>query len=114
MDDREERDIDVVRTRLIQRYPDLDSGVIEDLIAAELGRFDGCRVRDFVPLLVERAAARTLDATFCHPPAHLEPTLTPDVPAIPHTPARIETAVPTASTIRGVRRVFARRSPRLL
>ncbi|WP_420855106.1 three-helix bundle dimerization domain-containing protein [Rhodococcus koreensis] len=25
-------------------------------------RFDGCRIRDFVPLLVERAASRSLDA----------------------------------------------------
>ncbi|WP_085990423.1 MULTISPECIES: three-helix bundle dimerization domain-containing protein [Rhodococcus] len=27
------------------------------------GRFEGCRIRDFVPLLIERAATRTLDAT---------------------------------------------------
>ena len=63
MDGNEEHDIDVVRTRLIQRYPDLDPAVIEDLIEASLRRFDGFRIRDFVPLLIERAATRTLDAT---------------------------------------------------
>ena len=114
MGDREEHDLDVVRTRLIQRYPDLDSGVIEDLIVAALGRFDGCRIRDFVPLLVERAATRTLDATFRHPPVHPEPTRTPEVPTTVHIEAPLEPAVRAASSIPGVRRVFARRSPRLL
>jgi hypothetical protein len=109
MDDREEHDIDVVRIRLIQRYPDLDSEVLENLIVAVLGRFDGCRVRDFVPLLVERAATRTLDATYSRAPAHPAPLRTPDAP----TTALIEPVVPAASSIGGVRRVVARRSPRL-
>ncbi|MFD6064873.1 three-helix bundle dimerization domain-containing protein [Rhodococcus wratislaviensis] len=108
MDDREAHDIEVVRSRLIQRYPDLESDVLENLIVAVLGRFDGCRVRDFVPLLVERAATRTLDATYSRAPAPPVPIAT-DVP----TTAPIEPVVPAAS-IGGVRRVFARRSPRLL
>jgi hypothetical protein len=109
MDDREEHDIDVVRSRLIQRYPELDSEVLENLIVAVLGRFAGCRVRDFVPLLVERAATRTLDATYRRAPAYPVPMPTADVPPT----ARIEPAVPATSSIRGVRHAFARRSPRL-
>ena len=109
MDDREEHDIDVVRSRLIQRYPDLAPEVVEDLIVAVLGRFDGCRIRDFVPLLVERAATRTLDSTYSRTPADPEPVRTPELPITAHT----ESAVRVAISIRGVRRVFARRSPRL-
>ncbi|MDV6247985.1 hypothetical protein [Rhodococcus opacus] len=102
MDDREEHEIDVVRTRLIERYPDLDPVVVEGVIVAALGRLDGCRVRDFVPLLVERAATRTLGATLRGPLTPAAPVLTPEVPA-PQVTIRI----------RGVRRIFVRRSPRL-
>ncbi len=109
MDGNEEHDIDVVRARLIQRYPDLDPAVIEDLIEASLRRFDGCRIRDFVPLLIERAATRTLDATYSGAPAQPEPLHTPELPITPHT----EPAVRAAISSRGVRRVFARHSPRL-
>ncbi|MEN0134405.1 MAG: hypothetical protein AAGC80_04625 [Rhodococcus sp. (in: high G+C Gram-positive bacteria)] len=109
MDDREEHDLDVVRSRLIQRYPDLDSAVLENLIVALLGRFDGCRVRDFVPLLVERAATRTLDTNYSRAPARPAPMPPADVP----TTAHIEAVVPAASSIRGVRQVLVRRSPRL-
>ncbi|MFC0449114.1 three-helix bundle dimerization domain-containing protein [Rhodococcus jostii] len=103
MDDREEHDIDVVRTRLMQRYPDLGPEVVEDLIEAALGRFEGCRVRDFVPLLVERAATRTLDATDSRPATSAAPVLTPELFPAP----------PVTISIRGARRIFARRTPRL-
>ncbi|PBC39170.1 hypothetical protein CJ179_37660 [Rhodococcus sp. ACS1] len=109
MDDSEEHDIDVVRSRLIQRYPDLDPEVVEDLIVVVLARFDGCRIRNFVPLLVERAATRTLDATYSHPPAYPETVRTLEVPTTAHP----EPAVRSAPNIRGVRRIFAPRSPRL-
>lgn len=107
MDDSEKHNIDVVRTRLIQRYPHLDPEVIEDLIEASLLRFDGCRIRDFVPLLIERAATRTLDATPSRAPAPPEPMLTPELPATHTGPA-----VPAAISSSAVRRVFARHSPR--
>jgi hypothetical protein len=108
MDDSEEHDIDVVRTRLIQRYPDLDPALIEDLIEASLRRFDGCRIRDFVPLLVERAAARTLDATNSRAPAHPEPMHTPELPT-----TQTESGVHATISSRGMRRLFVHRSPRL-
>ncbi|MDT2008072.1 hypothetical protein FXW78_34140 [Rhodococcus opacus] len=107
MDDREEHEIDVVRTRLIERYPDLDPVVVEDLIEAALGRLDGCRVRDFVPLLVERAATRTLDAAHSRPVMPAAPVRTPELPPTP------PTAPAVMISIRGVRRIFVHRSPRL-
>ncbi|MDV7243527.1 MULTISPECIES: three-helix bundle dimerization domain-containing protein [Rhodococcus] len=109
MDDTEERDIDVVRTRLIQRFPDLEPGVVEDLVVATLHRFDGCRIRDFVPLLVERAATRTLDATYSRAPMLAEPALTTEVLATSH-PDPVARPLTSSGRVRGV---FARRSPRL-
>ena len=63
MDVTEQQHIDAVRARLHQQYPDLDPTMVEGVINAAYHRFDGCRIRDFVPLLVERAAARALDTT---------------------------------------------------
>ncbi|MFE5706082.1 three-helix bundle dimerization domain-containing protein [Rhodococcus koreensis] len=57
----EEQHIDVVRRRLQGRFPDLDTRLIDEAIDAAHHRFDGRPVRDFVPLLVERAAATTLN-----------------------------------------------------
>jgi hypothetical protein len=110
MDDNERQNIDVVRIRLIQRFPDLEPGVVEDLIEATLHRFDDCRIRDFVPLLVERAAARTLDATSSRTPTlPAEPMLATELSALsPPEP------VPRSAMSRGrVWGVFARRSPGL-
>ncbi|WP_009480192.1 three-helix bundle dimerization domain-containing protein [Rhodococcus sp. JVH1] len=73
------------------------------------GRFEGCRIRDFVPLLIERAATRTLDAAYSRAPAQPEPLHTPELPTTPHT----EPAVRATISSRGGRRVFARHSPRL-
>lgn len=61
MDVTEQQHIDAVRSRLYQRYPDLDPTTVDCMIYAAHHRFDGCRIRDFVPLLVERAAVRALD-----------------------------------------------------
>ena len=63
MDVTERQHIDAVRTRLYQRYPDLDPTTVDGMIHSAQHRFDGCRIRDFVPLLVERAAIRALDNT---------------------------------------------------
>ena len=109
MDDNEKHALDVVRARLFQRYPDLEPEIVEDLIAAALDRFDGCRVRDFVPLLIERATTRTLDATYSRTPAPPEPIRTSELPATAHA----EPAVISSGRVRGVRGAFARRAPRL-
>jgi hypothetical protein len=100
--------IDVVRIRLGQRYPDLDPEVVGGLIEATLGRLDGCRIRDFVPLLVERAATRTLDATYHRAPESREPMRTPEPPAVTETGE-----VRTASSVRVRWAVLVRRSSRL-
>ncbi|MFD9668402.1 three-helix bundle dimerization domain-containing protein [Rhodococcus sp. NPDC059968] len=57
----ETQHIDAVRARLYPRYPDLHPYVVDEAIDTALHRFDGCPIRDFVPLLVERAATRALD-----------------------------------------------------
>ncbi|MCC8930134.1 three-helix bundle dimerization domain-containing protein [Rhodococcus sp. I2R] len=59
----EEHHIDAVRDRLDAAFPDVPRRVIEDAIAAELARFEGRRVRDFVPLLVERNARESIRST---------------------------------------------------
>lgn len=103
MGDNERQNIDVVRIRLIQRFPNLEPGVVEDLIEATLHRFDDCRIRDFVPLLVERAAMRTLDATYSSAPMlAAEPVLATEEPVI--------RSVTSSGKVWGV---FVRRSPRL-
>ncbi|MEU2003311.1 three-helix bundle dimerization domain-containing protein [Rhodococcus sp. NPDC019627] len=103
MDDNERQNIDVVRIRLIQRFPNLEPGVVEDLIEATLHRFDDCRIRDFVPLLVERSATRTLDAVYCR------------APMLPTEPLLVNEEPDTRSVTSSgkVWSVFARRSPRL-
>ncbi|MFD6065228.1 three-helix bundle dimerization domain-containing protein [Rhodococcus wratislaviensis] len=75
MDVSEAQHIDAVRARLYRRNPDLHPYVVDEAIDTALHRFDGCPIRDFVPLLVERAATRALDASpirsprTAHPPA---------------------------------------------
>ncbi|QQZ14450.1 MULTISPECIES: universal stress protein [Rhodococcus] len=59
----EPRQIDSVRKHLSRKYPDTDPGTIDEAVSWALRRFDGTKVRDFVPLLVERAATETLDDT---------------------------------------------------
>ncbi|MDN3458028.1 MULTISPECIES: three-helix bundle dimerization domain-containing protein [Rhodococcus] len=45
-----------VITRLISRYPNVPPPEIENRVRTIHQRFAGCRIRDFVPLLVEKAA----------------------------------------------------------
>ncbi|MFZ2173472.1 MAG: universal stress protein [Rhodococcus sp. (in: high G+C Gram-positive bacteria)] len=59
----EPRHIESVSKRLSRKFPDTDPGTIDEAISWALHRFDGTKVRDFVPLLVERAATETLDDT---------------------------------------------------
>ena len=48
--------------RLERRYPDYDEARLFALIADELEAFDGARMRDYVPVLVERNVVRRLRA----------------------------------------------------
>ncbi|WP_420855044.1 three-helix bundle dimerization domain-containing protein [Rhodococcus pseudokoreensis] len=50
-----------MREHLIQRYHHLAHDRVEDAVAAAHHRFGDYRIRDFVPLLVERAATHALD-----------------------------------------------------
>jgi hypothetical protein len=56
----EDRAIDEVVTRLSERFPALARDHVHAIVQEELHRFDGGRVRDFVPVLVERAAKKRL------------------------------------------------------
>ncbi|MGW4339719.1 three-helix bundle dimerization domain-containing protein [Rhodococcus koreensis] len=63
----EEQHLDAVRDRLARRFPDLDPDLVDRAIDLAHHRFDGRPVRDFVPLLVERAATVTLGGGVSHP-----------------------------------------------
>ncbi|MDR6905787.1 hypothetical protein J2X63_001473 [Agromyces sp. 3263] len=58
----EDRAIDEVVSRLSERFPTVSPEHIEAVVDEELHKFDGGRVRDFVPVLVERAAKKRLKA----------------------------------------------------
>ncbi|MFD9667111.1 three-helix bundle dimerization domain-containing protein [Rhodococcus sp. NPDC059968] len=62
MDVTERQHVDAVRTLLVRRYQFVDPHLVAEMVDTAHHRFDGCRIRDFVPLLVERAAIRSLDA----------------------------------------------------
>lgn len=46
--------------RLAAKYPHVPESEIRQLATDEFGRYDGAHVRDFVPVLVERAVAARL------------------------------------------------------
>ncbi|MGY4856355.1 three-helix bundle dimerization domain-containing protein [Cryobacterium sp. AP23] len=52
--------IDQVIDRLSQRFPSLEREHIADVVQEEHGQLEEGRVRDFVPVLVEKAAKRRL------------------------------------------------------
>jgi len=52
--------IDQVIDRLSQRFPTLDRDHIANIVEEEHGQLDEGRVRDFVPVLVEKAAKKRL------------------------------------------------------
>ncbi len=70
MDVTEEQRIDAVRAHLIQRYQFLDADRVDTAIQAAHHRFDGCQIRGFVPLLVERAATPRPRRIPDHHPVH--------------------------------------------
>jgi hypothetical protein len=49
-----------VVNRLRQSYPDIAASAVEAAVHQNHARFDGRRVREFVPLFVERGARREL------------------------------------------------------
>lgn len=56
----EEALIDEVRCRLAQKYDQGPPDDVASVVQTAQARFDGCAVRDFVPLLVERRAGQEL------------------------------------------------------
>ncbi|WP_072804286.1 three-helix bundle dimerization domain-containing protein [Rhodococcoides yunnanense] len=58
--DYESLQIEQVIERLTARYPFVSAGAIGHTVRTIHKRFDECRIRDFVPLLVEKAARRDL------------------------------------------------------
>lgn len=61
MDAEEERRmIDQVGQRLAAAHPDIPAESVDAAVVAAHARFEGRRIRDFVPLFVERAAKTNL------------------------------------------------------
>ncbi|MET4613454.1 hypothetical protein ABIC28_004457 [Rhodococcus sp. PvR044] len=58
--DDEGRHIEFVVERLTKKHPELSASTVLDTVAHAHRHFDGRRVRDFVPLLVERNAEAEL------------------------------------------------------
>jgi hypothetical protein len=50
---------DIVR-RLGQRFPQVANNLLREVVAQCQGDFEGCRIRDYVPILVERTAITRL------------------------------------------------------
>ncbi|MYR08162.1 hypothetical protein GTV32_18485 [Gordonia sp. SID5947] len=59
-DNDERRQIDEVRARLTEVHTGRSSDDVAGVVEAAYRHFDGIRVRDFVPLLVERRANQEL------------------------------------------------------
>lgn len=55
-----------VTVRLQEGFPNLSPQQVEEVVMAVMGRFRGSKVPDFLPVLVEREALRTLR----HPSGH--------------------------------------------
>ena len=49
-----------IQRRLIGEFPSVSPVVVDTLIRAEHARFEGSRIRDFIPLFVEKRARRDL------------------------------------------------------
>jgi D-alanyl-D-alanine dipeptidase len=56
----EETALSATAARLCARFSTVTPDVVDDVLRATYARFDGRPIRDFVPLLVERAAAERL------------------------------------------------------
>jgi D-alanyl-D-alanine dipeptidase len=58
----EETALSACAARLCARFSTVAPEVVHEVLRATYARFDGRPIRDFVPLLVERAAAERLRA----------------------------------------------------
>lgn len=61
----EQRQIDQVVSRLTESFPYVPDHIITETVDSTYHRFDGARIREFVPLFVERSCR----ATFVSQPA---------------------------------------------
>jgi len=52
--------IDKVTGRLVDVYADVEPSRVSRIVIEEFARFDGSRIRDFIPVLVERSAKAVL------------------------------------------------------
>jgi len=66
--------------RLAERFPTVERSVIEDMVAHEHSLFAHGRVRDYIPILVERAAKLRLSGRHPQPGGHPQPA-SPGQPA---------------------------------
>ena len=64
--DDEVRALDEVLHRLTDRVPEVPAEVVSGIVWAERQRLDGRPIREFMPLLVERAAAEQLRRRTVH------------------------------------------------
>ena len=58
--DDEVRVLEEVLRRLTDRFPEVPAEVVSGIVQAERQRLDGRPIREFMPLLVERASAERL------------------------------------------------------
>jgi hypothetical protein len=69
MTDLEElRAIDALATRLRAKYPETEPDEVRRLVVQVHHQYDGSRIRDFVPVLVEREVSDDLRARRTAPP----------------------------------------------
>ncbi|GAB4587029.1 three-helix bundle dimerization domain-containing protein [Nocardia sp. IFM 10818] len=70
----EDQQIDELITRLAIRFPHLTSRVVAEVVRGIHREFDGHRVREFIPLLVERIAERHLSrrVSYCSSLVHYD------------------------------------------
>ena len=60
--DSEQRSVDEVVERLSGKFPNVDVNRIREIVVAEHEAYDGSRVRDFVPVLVEKSSKKRVKA----------------------------------------------------
>lgn len=69
--DSERRAIDQLVARLARRYPELPLDEVRTITQDEYERFAGCRIRAFIPILVERVCIpRLIERQRPHIPPH--------------------------------------------
>ncbi|MGW4340942.1 three-helix bundle dimerization domain-containing protein [Rhodococcus koreensis] len=56
----EGRQISQVTVRLLNKFPSASREAVGSAVGESVAHFEGCSIRDFVPLLVERAATAKL------------------------------------------------------